>query len=733
MVNHVPSHVKRYSLVDRPISSPTPPPAAPTPPPAVIVDEVPTANGGTPPPDGATAAPPPPPSFLESPPPDTPAVQNSLAALKQSDALERRASKRFSTYNISKMTGSMLRGQSAHNNRRSMAVSSALSPGDLAVLTEEEEEPTPRKRDRSKASQRSRGPSPIVEEDEKPPSLPAVPFPSRGPSPARVVAPSPEQKELPRPPSRTSSRTKTPDHTGGPFTVFLQLGREVKKVTVEPGLSYSSLRVLFVDRFSYSPGQDNFPAIYIRDPASGVQYELEDMDEVKEKCLLSLNIEREYDRKLSSMPALRFPTALDQIKQHIDTQIATLSQDIKDLRGMVSSTSRRNSMPPPMIVGQALPESSPTSARPTDRQFRNIARRLSRIIPEEEIKSSTSPEPIAPQTTGTVQPQMTGASVMSEYSTRVVADLKTQFDEVQNLRRDLGIMRQLYSDFMKQTKESLGNLRSQTQNVRLLATVKVGGARAYIDDGKTKLDARSQNVLTKMEELQDTVEGVKDDVLKRNISPRPQVLKNIKNDCDALATELEDLKDHMQTVKPMWKKTWEEELQNIVEEQQFLSHQEELLSDLLEDHKAVMEVYGHVEKVISLRSSGSSKGKGRTFIPPPPDEGHTGLSTVMLGIRGAAVDPERRMKAIAANEKQREKELKNRSDEFQLELSGFVSGKKLKLTGGAEEVERVRQKRNDQTLKAMFTGGSAVSTTGSESPTPTLSPDLEPETPVSPS
>jgi hypothetical protein len=71
------------------------------------------------------------------------------------------------------------------------------------------------------------------------------------------------------------------------------VGREVKKANVEPGLSLSSLRMLFVDRFSYSPGMDNFPAIYIRDPSSGVQYELEDVEEVKEKCLLSLNIERE--------------------------------------------------------------------------------------------------------------------------------------------------------------------------------------------------------------------------------------------------------------------------------------------------------------------------------------------------------------------------------------------------------------------------------------------------------
>jgi len=164
----------------------------------------------------------------------------------------------------------------------------------------------------------------------------------------------------------------------------------------------------------------------------------------------------------------------------------------------------------------------------------------------------------------------------------------------------------------------------------------------------------------------------------------------------------------------MWKKTWEEELQNIVEEQQFLNHQEEFLSDLIEDHKAVSEVYGHVEKVISIRGTGPGRiiRKGGNFIPPP-DEGHAGLSTVMLEIRGAAIDPERRLKAIAANQKNREKDLATRSDEFQTELSGFVGGKKLKMTGGAEEVERVRQRRNDLTLKAMFTGNTGASSTGS--------------------
>ena len=416
--------------------------------------------------------------------------------------------------------------------------------------------------------------------------------------------------------------------------------------------------------------------------------------------------------------------ALDQIKQHIDTQISSLSQDIKDLRTFVVNNRRSSTQPPPLIVGQALSDVTPQAPRPTDRQFRNVARRLSRMLPdspEDERTPRSTPEPIPPQATGaSIQPQMTGASVMSEYSVRIVNDLKTQFDEVQNLRRDLGIMRQLYSDFMKQTKESLGTLRTQTQNVRQLSTAKIGGARAYINDGKSKLDSRSQNVLTKMEELQDTVEAIKDDVLKRNISPRPQALKSVKDDIEAVAAELQSLKDHIQTVKPMWKKTWEEELQNIVEEQQFLSHQEEFLGDLVEDHKAVVEVYGHVEKVISLRGTGSGKVRGgKSFRPPPPDEGHGGLSSVMIEIRGGAGGGDR-MKAIEATEKMRAKQLENRSDEFQSELAGFVTGKKLKMTGGAEEAERVRQRRNDMAIKAMFTGGS-VSGVNSGAASPALS------------
>lgn len=299
----VPASVKRYSLVDEPVS-----------PPAVVVEPYSPSiaedyrNGSSTPPSDTRP--------MDSPPP---AMANSLAALKKNDVLERRASKRFSTYNISKMTGATTRERSArgrHNsNRRSLAVSSALTPGELAVLTEvDDEEPEPSlRREASTRSRRSLSRTETPERPQTTPSVSPVPAtPARTPDPVSepngVVADQAVVEQITQPPPSSSK-----------MTVFLQLGREVKKVIVGPGLSFASLRVLFVDKFSYNPGLENFPAIYIRDPSSGVQYELEDTDEVKEKCLLSLNIERTWF--FSGL-------SIQEMNRHYPTQHWTRSNNI---------------------------------------------------------------------------------------------------------------------------------------------------------------------------------------------------------------------------------------------------------------------------------------------------------------------------------------------------------------------------------------------------------------------
>lgn len=76
-------------------------------------------------------------------------------------------------------------------------------------------------------------------------------------------------------------------------SIFLQIGRQVKKTNVELPTNLSSIKLLFMERFEYDPGKEDFPEVYIRDYKTGVQFELEDMDDLREGTVLSLNIERE--------------------------------------------------------------------------------------------------------------------------------------------------------------------------------------------------------------------------------------------------------------------------------------------------------------------------------------------------------------------------------------------------------------------------------------------------------
>lgn len=317
----VPADVKRYSLSDRPVSPPVRTPtvavvaASPSPPTTSTATFQAMGEQS----NGAAS----PASIPDSPldPNQSPAVEQSLAALQQSDALARKASKRFSSYTFTKMAGGggggalggtiKSMGSSKNLNRRSIAPSASigqLTSKDLEALAEVDEPASPRHSTKLKSpieeAQRNLSRSPSRSDI---PPVPSVPPESRSPAVSR--SPSLVNGKLP---DTSSSATPQPNgHVETPaaskesappappsepetFTLFLQVGRHVKKVTLDPEttLSYASLRVLFVDRFAYNPGQDNFPAIYIRDGNSGVQYELEDIDEIKNGALLSLNIER---------------------------------------------------------------------------------------------------------------------------------------------------------------------------------------------------------------------------------------------------------------------------------------------------------------------------------------------------------------------------------------------------------------------------------------------------------
>lgn len=522
------------------------------------------------------------------------------------------------------------------------------------------------------------------------------------------------------PPPDSSSAASHSNSLG----VFLQLGRQTRRATLEldpsaplGGLTIGKLRMLFMDRFTYSPGKDDFPAIYIKDVSSGVAYELENMADIGEGCVLTLNIE-----------------PLDQVKQHLDLSLGNISRELRELKAAVYERERESARAMTTNYGgsgaaaQLLPT---TPSKISDAQFAMAGARVAQY--KRQTMMPPRDEGTAAAANGNGSDPFAAPSSSTGTSTpNLGAGLKLQYEEVQNVRRELAILRQIQGDFHGDIGTLLSTLREQSAKVRAIAATELPTERNFIVAGKSRLDTSSQEVLTTVEDLLDTVDDLKLDVIQRGVKPKPATMKSIAQDIAKATKGLEDLEKYVETVKPSWKKTWESELQNIVDEQEFLNHQEGLIQDLREDHGALMEVFENISQVVKLRGvqrgvmmGGSSAderlldrngglGGGamipgvaalRPYHPPPPEEGHEGLSTVMLEVKSQAVDHEKRLRALQAAERTRQREKAIKTDEFESALKGFVDGKALRKTGGHEEAERVRQKRDKLTIQAMFGGG----------------------------
>ena len=249
--------------------------------------------------------------LIESLPDVPPETRATLAALGRPDALERRASKRFSSYTFNRMlpgsspshsksasVGSPQRPTRRNDRPPPMpSLPESLAGNNLGVSTNE--------------SGRAKTPSPTTTSLQLPPngfeladgrSSSSASFHTTqsdassgegGEGSVRVVK-TPEQVDIGTQATPRPGDIASPEQRSMPSSmpVFLQIGRQVKKVVLDLPITMSSLRLLFMERFEYDPGMEDFPDVYMRDNKTGIQFELEDMEDLRERCVLSLNIER---------------------------------------------------------------------------------------------------------------------------------------------------------------------------------------------------------------------------------------------------------------------------------------------------------------------------------------------------------------------------------------------------------------------------------------------------------
>ena len=373
---------------------------------------------------------------------------------------------------------------------------------------------------------------------------------------------------------------------------------------------------------------------------------------------------------------------MGEIRQLFIEHVDEIKQQVAETQKSVQQQQLQSAVPPP-----PPPPPPPAPAVTSDTESPS------------EVRETPASQP---------SPSSLSSDQQDETSQIPTAQLESQLREIETLRRDMAVLRQIQREMRQGTDEIVKEMKEKSQQIRENEEQDKekqnsrSAARLFIEEGKEKLLSNSDKITGRLEDLQDTVDQLKLDVTQRKCRPSEAQMTHCQKEREQVAKEIEEFGAYIVSVKPRWKKTWEQELQTIVKEQQMLKEQEGLLLDMRDDLTALVEVYEQLEKIYAYQAK--AKPMVREFHVAPAEEGFEGMNSVLKQVATIDVDHDRRLRAMEQAEKMRQRELDNRIDEFEQELSDFVGAKKLKKTGGAEEIERLRKQKDADMLKQMYMG-----------------------------
>ncbi|CAK39805.1 uncharacterized protein An08g01240 [Aspergillus niger] len=258
------------------------------------------------------------PPYPTPPPPPAPKQDDALGALQRSGELERRASRRFSAYQIQKHLGTSSSGvpvlptQNSPIPNRGRDVRESLNavrlrggPADHPAIGRQPDLPRP-----SEEPSLAEAFEPVKDAALTAAARPGTPK-SEGQQPA-VSASTPPQA------SQYSPEQQSP---GKELTLFLQYRSKIKKYVLPEGytgLTIGRLQLAFIEKFAWNTHNNgvDLPEIYIQDPVSGVRHELEDLSDVKDRSVLVLNVD-----------------ILDEVKKHFDDEFGGVRRMIEGVKG----------------------------------------------------------------------------------------------------------------------------------------------------------------------------------------------------------------------------------------------------------------------------------------------------------------------------------------------------------------------------------------------------------------
>ena len=674
---------------------------------------------------------------MQPPPPPPPKQQDALAALQRGGDLERRASRRYSAYQISRHLGASPNGvpmlppaqiSPVPNRGRDVRESmNAVRVRGSGILSRQKsvKEPSPvrnhtfanrisEESSRSNEAQEARPQGDVQDVDGLSSKTadgitgPATKSPDIDHPKMRATLTSPPDglpaynttdagelesiKRLPRATADPKSSYSQPvdgDQTSQDFvpeqspqpgkelTLFLQYKSQIKKFLLPEGsddLSMARLQLAFIEKFAWNTHNNgnDLPEIYIQDPVSGVRHELEDLRDVKDRSVLVLNVE-----------------VLDEVKRHIDEGLGGLRKMVEGVRSAVDGQQ------------SAL-------QRVSERQ-QDTTREMARLSITPKVNSA----PIR----SFEKPKING--VPTSTSSKVPKVPANQITGIQDLRQDLAVVRQTFSSLVSDMNSSMATVQSSASSIKTMAMEGVlpgldaSTGRAYVNSGKKSLGEESENIVNRVDDLQDIVEDLRKDVVMRGVRPLPRQLETVSKSISTAAADLKKMQEFLRREKPIWTKIWEKELELVCNDRDLLTMQEELAADLEDDLDKATQTFALVEQ--ATKQQNSQSGQGNAVNLRSTSKGLAAISSdqvmdpmkakdgVLGEVRALRPNHETRLEAIERVEKARQRELETpREGPFTKELGNFVEEGKLKKSGGVEEAERLRKAKDDKNRREAF-------------------------------
>ena len=670
------------------------------------------------------------------PPPPPPKQQDALAALQRGGDLERRASRRYSAYQISKHLGASpngvpmlppaqnspipnrgrdvresmnavrVRGSGLHSRQRSTNRTAESSPIRNPTFAQRISEESNRSNKAVLETLQDNSPLAKTPQDKlrRPDFSPADDRPNlsatlSGPSNDFDVVPMYDENEGDASTARKRSRGEEVENPGTSITtndvqphsssITAESQQFIPEDSPQPGteltlfLQYKSK----IKKFVLQEGATDLSIArlqlaFIEKFAWNTHSNGNDLPEIYIQDPVSgvrHELEDLRDVKDRSVLVLNVEV-LDEVKRHIDEGLGGLRRMVEGVRTVMD--------------GQQT-----VIQRVSDTQ-QDTKKELARL--------ATAPTTQNNRFSSLERPMVNGVGVKPP---PISKDKSSQLSGVHSLRQDLVVVRQTVSSLVSEMNTSMNTVRTNASSIKTMAVEGVlqpldsSTGRAYVNAGKKSLAEDSEKIVDHVEDLQDIVEDLRKDVVTRGVRPLPRQLETVSKNISAATAELKKMQQYLKREKPVWTKIWEKELELVCTDRDLLTMQEDLAIDLEGDLDATIQTFTLVEQATKQQNLQASQGgsvslratsRGLNTIDHEVDPMRA-KDDVLGEVRALKPNHETRLEAIERAEKARQRELETRREgEFTKELGSFVEEGRLKKSGGVEEAERLRKAKDEK-------------------------------------